>query len=114
LSLKQNSTGDGRVMQKITESRLYEIPVLMRTLDILEFLCGSDTPLRTNEISDATGVPRTTTYRILQTLSRRGYIAKDVKGRFSVLSMPGKSVASSRIQDGAGVHDLRIRNTDFK
>lgn len=104
MSLEQNSTVDGQVMQKITKSRIYEVPVLMRALDILEFLCGSDAPLRMNEISDATCVAPTTTYRILQTLSRRGYIAQNLEGRFSVMSVPGKGVASSPSEGDAGVH----------
>ena len=83
-------------MQTVTNRQSNLVPVLMRTLDILEFLCGSDIPLKSNEISNATGVPLTTTYRIMQTLLRRGCVAQDMGGRFSILSLPAKGVISSR------------------
>ena len=44
-------------MLKAAKSRFYLVPVLMHTLDILEFLSTPDARLKLNEISDATGVP---------------------------------------------------------
>jgi len=38
-------------MLRVTKSRFYVVPVLMRTLDILELLCESDIPLKSNEVS---------------------------------------------------------------
>lgn len=72
-------------MLKLTKSRFYLVPVLMRTLDILELLSRSDTPLKMNEISREAGVSQTTTYRILRTLVHRGYLAQDLEGRFNLL-----------------------------
>jgi len=72
-------------MLKITKSRFYLVPVLMRTLDILEVLLRSDAPLKMNEISQRTGISKTTTYRILRTLVYRGYVGQDLEGRFSML-----------------------------
>jgi hypothetical protein len=40
------------------------------------------------EISEATGVSLTTTYRILQTLLYRGYLAQDRTGRLTMLDRP--------------------------
>jgi len=65
------------VMKKVTKRQPYSVPILMRALDILEFLRGSDIPLKPDEISNATGVSRTTTYRILHSFVLRGYVALD-------------------------------------
>ena len=58
----------------------------MHTLDILELLLKSDYPLKTRYISNTTGVSQRTTYRILQTLADRGYLAQDLEGKFSLLN----------------------------
>jgi alpha-L-rhamnosidase len=52
-------------MLKITKNRFYLVPILMRTFDLLEYLSGSSVPLKTNEISSATGVAPTTTLNSL-------------------------------------------------
>jgi ribose transport system substrate-binding protein len=90
-------------MQKVTKRQPYSVPVLMRALDILEFLRGSNIPLKPDEISNATGVSRTTTYRILHTFVLRGYVAQDPGGRFSFLSLQAKTVISPQIESGSGV-----------
>lgn len=69
-------------MLRLSKSRFYSVPVVMRTFDILEFLYASDIPLKTNEISKLAGVPQSTTYRILRTLVQRGYVLQDIEGRF--------------------------------
>jgi hypothetical protein len=75
-------------MLKDTKSRRYLIPVLIHLLDILELLQRTDAPLKMYEISDATGVSLTTTYRILRTLVYRGYLAQDREGKFRILDRP--------------------------
>jgi DNA-binding IclR family transcriptional regulator len=75
-------------MLMVTKSRFYLVPVLMRALDILELLSRS-TPLKMGEISLAVDVSPTTTYRILQTLVHRGYLAQDLEGKFTVVNRPG-------------------------
>lgn len=101
-------------MQKDAKTRIYTVPVLNHALDILEYLSRISVPLRLNEISDATGVSLTTTYRILQTLVRRGYVARDAEGRFSILSPPTTIVISPETQGASGVDDQKIRNNGFK
>ncbi len=101
-------------MQKVSKRQPYSVPVLMRALDILEFLRGSDIPLKPDEISNATGVSRTTTYRILHTFVRRGYVAQGPGGRFSFLGLQAKTVISPQIESSSGVDDLKIRNTGLK
>jgi hypothetical protein len=81
-------------MLKVTKSRFYVVPILMRTLDILELLSRSGGSLKTNEISRITGISQTTTYRILRTLIHRGYVAQDLEGRFSLLNRPGMNATT--------------------
>lgn len=78
-------------MKKVTGRQPYSVPILMRALDILEFLRGSNIPVKPDEISNATGVSRTTTYRILHTFVRCGYVAQDPGGKFSFLSPQAKT-----------------------
>ncbi len=87
-------------MQKVIKRQPYSVPVLMRALDILEFLRGSDIPLKPDEIANATGVSRTTTYRILHTFVRRGYVAQGPRGKFRFLSLQAKTVISTQIENG--------------
>jgi DNA-binding IclR family transcriptional regulator len=87
-------------MKKVTKRQPYSVPVLMRALDILEFLRGSDIPHKPDEISNATGVSRTTTYRILHTFVRRGYVAQDPGGKFSFLSLQAKGAILPQIENG--------------
>lgn len=101
-------------MQKVTKKQSYVVPVLMRALDILELLHGSDIAIKPDEISNATGVSRTTTYRILRTFVRRGYVAQDPGGKFRFLSLPAKTVILSQTEIGSDVDDQKIRDIDFK
>jgi ribose transport system substrate-binding protein len=81
-------------MFKTTKSRFYLVPVLMRALDILELLSRTPTPLKMGEISLAVDLSPTTTYRILQTLVQRGYLAQDLEERFTVVNRPGMNSES--------------------
>lgn len=40
--------------------------------------------MKSHQISDMIGIPRSTTYRILRTLLERGYLFQDLDGRFAV------------------------------
>ena len=103
-------------MLKAAKSRFYLVPVLMNTLDILELLSTPDARFKLNEISDLTGVPLTTTYRILQTLVHRVYLAHDLEGKYSLANLPvlkallGKHVDASNTGPSAAEtnrsHDL--------
>src|SRR5580692_384255 len=87
-------------MLKVSRNRFYSVPVVMRTLDVLEYLHRCESPVKTNDISDNLRVPRTTTYRILRTLVHRGYVFQDLDGRFS-LNHSGMKFAPNR-SDGKG------------
>ena len=89
-------------MLKAAKSRFYLVPVLMHTLDILELLSTPDARLKLNEISDATRVPLTTTYRILQTLIYRGYLAHDLEGKYSLADLPVMKALFGKHVDASG------------
>ena len=71
-------------MLRLSKTRSYSVPIILRALDILDLLSGSKTPLKTNEIADAMQIPRSTTYRILRTFLERGYIYQNLEGQFGV------------------------------
>jgi IclR helix-turn-helix domain len=89
------------------------VPVIVRTLDILELLSRSDIPLKTNEISSATKVPQTTTYRILRTLAHRGYVSQNVEGRFSISNPQGRNSTFCGDRHVARVGQSRARKTEL-
>lgn len=68
--------------------RSYLIPVLSKALMIMEVLKRSDRPLNVHELADATGVSKSTTYRILRTLSAHGYLPDGADGVYSFKRVP--------------------------
>ena len=84
---------------RLSKSRSYSVPVVERTLDILEVLHGSDCPLKTNEISSIAKVSRSTTYRILRTLVKRGYVLQNLDGEFSVKRSDFERIVPTRRKD---------------
>lgn len=73
-------------MLKLSKTGSYSVPVVQRTLDILELLYRSNSPLKMNEISRQTGASHSTTFRILRTLVDRGYVFHDLDGGFGANS----------------------------
>ena len=71
-------------MLRLSKTRSYSVPIILRALDIFELLSDSKTPLKTNEIADALRIARSTTYRILRTFVERGYIYQNLDSRFGV------------------------------
>jgi len=70
----------------------YIIPVLCKALRIIRLLEETDRPLNLAEVVASTGVSKTTTYRILRTLSAHGYLPRGDDG---VYSFSGKLLAAS-------------------
>ena len=58
-----------------TSKRLYLIPVLSKSLDILELLQAENRPMSLEVIHRRTRISKTTVYRVLKTLVHRGYLA---------------------------------------
>lgn len=71
-------------MLRLSQTRSYSVPIVLRALDILELLMESNMPRRMNDISDSTGIPRSTTYRILRTFVERGYVVQHLDGGFHI------------------------------
>lgn len=83
-------------MLRVSKSRAYLVPIVMRTIDILELLFKSEISLKANEVSKSTSIPHSTAYRILRTLVHRGYLAQDVEGRFRISSRLARPGAMSQ------------------
>jgi ribose transport system substrate-binding protein len=75
---------------KTGPSRLYLIPVLSKALDILELMQVEKRPQSLEEIYKRTNISKTTVYRILKTLSHRGYLAQSENGLYRLVSQPRK------------------------
>jgi len=75
---------------KTGPSRLYLIPVLSKALDILELLQVEKRPQSLEEIYKRTNISKTTVYRILKTLTHRGYLAQSESGLYRLVSQPRK------------------------
>jgi ribose transport system substrate-binding protein len=70
---------------------LYLIPVLSKALDVLELLQRDSDPQTLEALYEATGISKTTVYRILKTLAHRGYVSQLPNGRYRAVSFPKKA-----------------------
>lgn len=68
--------------------RSYMIPVLSKALTIMEVLKTSERPLNVQQLAETTGIPKTTTYRIVRTLSAYGYLPDGADGVYSFRHVP--------------------------
>jgi DNA-binding IclR family transcriptional regulator len=58
---------------------------VLRTLDILETLARTGRPQTLGELSSATGTPKASLHRLLQSLQSRGYVTQDAAtGRYGI------------------------------
>lgn len=73
-----------------TSKRLYLIPVLSKSLDILELLQAENKPLPLEVIHRRTRISKTTVYRVLKTLVHRGYLAQSQDGMYRHVMRPKK------------------------
>ena len=69
---------------------LYLIPVVSKTLDILELLQTEARPMSMEEVHRRTGIAKATVYRALSTLVHRGYLAKSSDGSYRHVARPSK------------------------
>ncbi len=79
-------------MPKTSPKRLYLIPVLSKALDVLEMVQRENTPMSLESIYQRTHISKTTVYRILKTLSHRGYLTQSQDGLYRAISNPRKMV----------------------
>lgn len=59
-----------------------EVQSLQRTFDILEVVGNSVTPVTLKYITDETGLPKSTVYRLLSNLEKRDYVRCDSNGTY--------------------------------
>jgi ribose transport system substrate-binding protein len=69
---------------------LYLIPILSKTLDVMELLEQEKKPLNLEQIHQRTTISKTTVFRILHTLVHRGYVSRPEDGRYRLVSRPRK------------------------
>ena len=78
-------------MNKVSSGKgLYLIPILSKTLDVMELLEQEKKPLNLEQIHQRTGISKTTVFRILHTLVHRGYVSRPEDGRYRLVSRPRK------------------------
>lgn len=59
-----------------------EVQSLQRTFDILEVVANSVSPVSLKYITDETGLPKSTVYRLLSNLEKRDYVKCDSNGSY--------------------------------
>ncbi len=77
-------------MQRRKNKRLYLIPVLTKSLDILELLQTENQPMVLEAIHNRTKISKTTVYRILKTLVHRGYVGQTADRQYLHIARPKK------------------------
>lgn len=98
--------------EPIPENR-YAVPGLERGLAILELFDRSQTSLGAPEIAKALGIPRTTVFRLIQTLEHLGYLERDDRAyRLGprVLRLGFEYLASLELTDLARPFTDRLRD----
>jgi ribose transport system substrate-binding protein len=80
-----------RNSNKLSPKRMYLIPVLSKALDILELLQNERGALTPEAIFQRTNISKTTVYRILKTLTHRGYLAQSQDGVYRLVARPKKA-----------------------
>ena len=73
-----------------TTKRLYLIPVLSKSLDILELLQAENEPMTLEAIHRKTRISKTTVYRVLKTFVHRGYLSQAPDGTYRHVTGPKK------------------------
>jgi ribose transport system substrate-binding protein len=71
--------------------RHYIIPVLVKAITIIRLLEQTERALNVTEVSVLAGVPKTTAYRILRTLTAYGYLPDGADGIYSFKEGRGAS-----------------------
>lgn len=85
----QGATIDSSPELRLQENREYIVPVLCHALQIIEVLRTKDAGLKLEEIHQATGISRSTAYRIVRTLVAKRYVARDRRALYRWSSFAG-------------------------
>lgn len=73
-----------------TTKYAYLVPIVSKTLDILELLQSERAPISIEAIHKRTRFSKTTVYRVLQTLHHRGYVSRTSEGLYRYAHKPTK------------------------
>jgi ribose transport system substrate-binding protein len=73
-----------------TTKYAYLVPIVSKTLDIMELLQSERAPISIEAIHQRTRFSKTTVYRVLQTLHHRGYVCKTSEGLYRYAHQPTK------------------------
>src|SRR6266446_3409980 len=82
---------EARAVTPPDPKHIYPIPVLSKSLDILELFQREQTPLTLEAIHGRTSISKTTAYRILKTLIHRGYLTQSQHGQYQLVARPKKA-----------------------
>jgi ribose transport system substrate-binding protein len=75
-------------LPKAKIKRLYLIPILSKSLDVIEQLEQNHAPVTLEDVYQKTQISKTSVYRILKTLVHRGYVAQSQDGQYRLVSRP--------------------------
>jgi ribose transport system substrate-binding protein len=75
-------------LAKAKIKRLYLIPILSKALDVIELFEQESASLTLEDVYQRTKISKTSVYRILKTLSHRGYLAQTPNGQYRLVSRP--------------------------
>jgi len=75
-------------LSKTKIKRLYLIPILSKSLDVIELLEQANSPVSLEDVYRQTRISKTSVYRILKTLVHRGYVAQGQNGQYRLVSRP--------------------------
>lgn len=87
-------------MPKTKIKRLYLIPILSKSLDVLELLEQNNAPMAVEDVFKKTHISKTSVYRILKTLAHRGYVAQSQSGHYRLISRPRRLRFGFAMQNG--------------
>ncbi len=92
----------------------YLIPVVRSTFSVLEEISRAER-LTLNEVIQRTGVPKSTAFRILTTLSHLGYLVRDDRRRYyaspRLSSLMGEDALAEGLKQISLPHMIRLRDT---
>ena len=60
------------------------IPILEKSLDVMEYIAASETPVRLPELQENLGIAQASCYRIVATLVHRGWLEKYSGNRYEI------------------------------
>jgi ribose transport system substrate-binding protein len=95
--------------QKI--KRLYLIPILSKSLDVLELLEQTKGPIALEDVYQQTNISKTSVYRILKTLVHRGYVAQGESGQYRLVSRPRRLRFGFAAQSGEMPFSLAVASS---